>query len=528
MVKKRTSGGGLGVILAQHFDTGIDLVRRLTGELVARFDKIGTDSDPQIVTGTIGRRMGSFLMQLVASPSTRPAYGHLWGLGGVAAIHNGDGTATPILDAWANKDTDIAALTVDVGTQSVSAGDFGVIMRGSNDDAQSLVFLKGGSGGGGGGGIPGWYGSGIDGSVHLTSNPPALSGVYSSYNGVTSAVGNKPDPDTGGNWGVHADDVPLTIAFTGSALISASNGGGSVGIRLDQIDSSKTYHFLQHTAYCTDLTIDSDVVLVPQSYAVLYTGTLQLDGEISGDGDLEKIHASVTDDASIFRTALVTAVVYERDTFAWEPPNGPAALVTAGPGGANGKNGAPSIAPPPFDEQQTAHKSGAGGGAGPQTGGNPAGSGYYTGHPMNREPYASEGASSIRTGAWPITPMAGGASGGGGAAYMASFSLGGRATGGLGGPGACPVMVRGKTTSGSGKIRSRGGTGDDGKVVGAVGDAGGGGGGNGGTIMHFTESTGSVAYDVSKGTGGAGTGTGSNGAAGGTDGRIFKGNPLTG
>lgn len=460
-MKRRGAGGLLDVLKAQHLDSGVSLARRL-GILLSRFSKIGsTNYDPQIVTGTIGRVVNAFLMQLVASPSTRPAYGHLWGVGGVPALYNGDGTATPILDAWADPDSDVAPLTVDIGTQTISSGAYGVIVKGTEESSQALLFFAAPSGTVT---ISGWndFGNGSMGS--LTAPTDTTSWAHFAESFLTS----------GGNGLPYGVPDGTYLHYFGGIASSPSE------------------------ILATDLTIPSGVIVVVASASgggggqgiVRAGGTLTVNGELSSSGDHWALYDHLKGSVS-----------------------------QSSAGGAGGSNANGSTAPffpqgMPYDEGgfsgDTTKYSGTGGSAGSNTGGAGQGAGYPPVTPGSSVGFAGGTGGNART--FPGTANCGlgigiepyfGCGGGGGA--------GSAGVGGRGGYGAYMLTVCAATIAGTGKITSNGGRG----MPGVSGNGGGGGGGDPGGLSVVTNSTPTPTLQTNPGVGGAGVGTGSAGTSGG-------------
>lgn len=482
-MKRRGAGGLLDVLKAQHFDAGVSLARRL-GIMLARFSGIGsTNKDPQVVTGTLGRLASAFLMQLVASPASRPSYGHLWGIGGIPAIYNGDGTATPCLDLWADKDTDVAALAVDVGTQSVSSGDFGLIFCGTNQNAQSLVFFKGSTSSAGSGDWD-YYGDGVLGSLTAPTDTTSWAGFATSY--LTAGGSGAP-------WGI-PDGIYIHV-------LPVLTGGPGQGEFLFQ-----------------DLTIPSGVVVVArgvssgdshgntQPVIIRCKGTLTVDGELSASGDY---------------FGFIGA------------GNGAQGGISGGTGmdGASYAYTFPDLRGPPFDEGaasgDTTKYSGAGGSSGVlHVGGSGGGAGYPPKKPsdggvgrlagsspwLRSLPGAAYGSGNSVGGTLAGGPIGDvtfcGAGGGGGGS--STFGTGGKGGAGGGCLGVCARKIKG-----SGKITSNGGRGRAGSVVLAGYGGGGGGGGNPGAIPIVSESVPGITIQHVPGAGGAGAGLGSAGSSGG-------------
>lgn len=493
--------------------------------MFARFLEFGsTFSDPQIVTGTLGRLAGAFLMQLVNSPSSRPPFAHLWSFG-VPAIYSGSGTAVPIFDAWANQDTDIEPLAVDIGTQTLSAGAYGTIFRGTKDDSQALVFMGAGVGGASGsGGSPQWYGNGIDGDVTLS--PGVNDAVYSAGSG---------------GWATDTQ-FPLFISIDGSALASfwGSSGPNSMAM-FPGFDASKTYVVQMRDGYFRNLTLAANVILIPCRSLICGTGTLSGPGVVDNGGNagnyVEDCYQTV-----IFKLICEVLVVsYGRanlvpfQTGLGPYPPGffcliPSAAGAAGawvrgaphPGNANGTNGLTVTGSfiPPFDETTAppSLNSGVGGAGGGHTGGIGNGSGTPRGHPINTMPASAMDQNSPGNPGGSFNGGASGAAGGG-------SSPDGGAQGGKGG---APLLIRFKTIAYGGglTISSNGGDGLAANTYGGSGNAGGGGGGNPGFISVLSDSLDpAVVFSVQPGAGGAGAGTGTAGGAGRAVGYVYRSSP---
>lgn len=554
-MKKRGAGGGLSVLKAQHFDAAISLARRLAIKF-ARFSQIGSSLyDPQTVTGTLGNLAGAFLMQLVGSPSTRPPFGHLWSFG-VPALYNGDGTATPILDAWANKDTDVEPLTVDIGTQTLSAGAYGLIFRGTVDDSQALVFMGAGIGGSSGAGGGGWYGNGLDGAVTFAANPSDTDAlvphpvtgsnmqcVYSSGTGAwNSSTNNYRRPIA---YAIKGSDLQLVSIGNAPLNYAPATAQGVPGANyFPHIDPTKWYFFFTRDCYFTTCSIGPGCVLVPGMQMLCATvGFVGPTGavEISGDGDLA---ASIIFQVGTFgatgtfqgnvlagrNTSIGCGAIYGGAAVGgiggWNQPR--AAKSTTGAG----LNGQSRGTAPPFDESSidpitTAplFLSGSGGISGVgQNGGLGSGIGYITdrgsANPMFAMPISAAAGGGITNNTSLFGVTFGGASGGGGGLHAAAIN----SVGGLGGFGGAAILIRGKAFDSNIKITSRGGKGFPaygGASTGGTDPGGGGGGGNGGYAVVLCDDPLTLTTDFSVGTGGAGINGGSAGSSGNASGVIM-------
>jgi hypothetical protein len=421
-MKKRGAGGSLSLFKVQHFDSMISLARRVLMKF-ARFSGIGANGESQIADGTIGNVAGAFLMQLVASPASRPDKGHLWSFG-CPAKYNADGTATPMLSDWGTKDDDIEPLTVDTDT-AYPPGSVGVILRGTEDDNQKLLFVGPQTSPGGGGA---WlFGDGFDGNVTIdtTDQSPMLSRFQ--Y--------------TTGGYGANTEYQNAGVAIVNNTWVQQAN----------------------RQLFCVNCDVNAGVILQAAFTSVLFcTDTLTISGEITASGGtnqfLQDVLAGAKDNGSGATTAGVV-----------------------GPGGGNNPN--PNT--PPFDEVRV-NFSGNGGSDGIFSGGTGGGNGELPIRPgetvlggddvgtgnMARTQVDMAGDFSGAT-----IPFTGGTSGASGAATIG--------TSGKGGKGGGILIIRAKkiVNGGAGKITADGG--DGGSPTG--GAAGGGGGGNPGVILIFCE-----------------------------------------
>lgn len=282
---------------------------------------------------------------------------------------------------------------------------------------------------------------------------------------------------TPGGVGIYGDGSDGALVFDGTNAVTGASRSG-------------TTYTLSRDIFATDITVNSGVTINTNLYRIFATGTLTNNGSIKLNGN----------DAA----ANVGGVGISNTTSSINNNNS----TKVGTAGGNGVTASAGAVGTNQSGNYTLGGRGGTGGTGTSGAGGAAGTlnaAPASAMPPRTAPQAMSGRLLGGASDTVIYGGTGGGSGGGDASHQ----------GGGGGGGAGIVIIVAKAFAGTGVIQARGGGG----AAGQLGNTGGGGGGGGGVILVVSGSVSSGAItgqtiDANGGTGGALSGTGTNGATG--------------